>query len=154
MLKANVVKTKWAHSVHIILLAVLTCASAYVLWTQNTSDTIEPNLFIGANVFSLEVADTEVQRVKGLSDRNSLDENNAMLFVFSGTDEQCMWMKDMSFALDIVWLNEDKQITRIGKNITPDTYPQAFCGDGEYVLEFVAGTAENNSLKIGQNLNF
>jgi uncharacterized membrane protein (UPF0127 family) len=115
----------------------------------------DPKLSIGNRLFELDVADTDAERIQGLSGRNNLGSNTAMLFVFPKASEQCMWMKDMKFSLDMVWLDESKRIAKIAEGVTPETYPQAFCAENtKYVLEFNAGVAKEAGLKIGQNLNF
>lgn len=105
--------------------------------------------------YNIEVADDDATRVLGLSGRERLGKNSVMLFVFPRADKQCMWMKDMKFSLDMVWLDSSKKIVKIAEDVAPETYPQAFCADNtKYVLEFNTGTAKKTNLKIGQILNF
>lgn len=62
-------------------------------------------------------------------------------------------MKDMRFSLDIIWLNEAGIITKIEKQVSPETYPADFCSPNtKYVIELNAGTAEQARLKVGQTL--
>lgn len=131
------------------------CATGGYLFSREKEPSVSDRLPLPGQVFKLEVADTEAERVHGLSDRTFLKDNAAMLFVFSEPSQQCIWMKDMHFSLDIVWLDSTKKITKIAEHITPDTYPQAFCmDDTKYVLEFKADIAKEHRLKVGQNLNF
>jgi uncharacterized protein len=110
---------------------------------------------LGGNTYALEVANSEATRVAGLSNREMLEKDAAMLFVFPEPEQQCMWMKDMKFSLDMVWLDTAKKIVKVAEDVTPETYPQAFCADDtKYVLEFNTGVIGENSLKVGQNLNF
>lgn len=105
--------------------------------------------------YELEKATTNEQRIKGLSDRESLGEKTGMLFTFETIEEQCFWMKDMKFSIDIIWLNEDKVITKIEKNVSPGTYPDSFCSEQtKYVLEFKPGVADENGLKVGSTVQF
>jgi uncharacterized membrane protein (UPF0127 family) len=105
--------------------------------------------------FSLEVADTNKERISGLSGRSGLRIDNGMLFVFDKPDKQCIWMKDMLFSLDIIWLNEFKEIIKLEKNVSPETFPRTFCsGDTKYVMEFTAGFADEYGLKTGTTLQF
>lgn len=109
----------------------------------------------GEKCFELEVADTNQTRKLGLSSRDSLAKNNGMLFVFEAPSEQCFWMKDMRFDLDIIWTDESKRINKIEKNVSPSSYPESFCAaETKYVLEFNAGFAELYGLKVGDELNF
>lgn len=105
--------------------------------------------------FELERAITNEQRILGLSNRDSLPSSSGMLFVFEDVEEQCFWMKDMKFNIDMIWLNQDKEILKIENNVAPRTYPETFCqADTKYVLEFNSGTASANGLKVGSTLQF
>ena len=112
-------------------------------------------LRIKENCLAMEVADTNQARIKGLSERDGLPANSGMLFVFESPGEQCFWMKDMRFDLDIIWTNDAKHIVKIEPDVSPDTYPKSFCGDDTlYVLEFDAGFAVKHGLKVGDELKF
>lgn len=104
----------------------------------------------------LEVAATNSARTLGLSGRASMPADQGMLFDFYKPGEYCMWMKDMSFALDMMWLNEDKEIIYMIENVGPDTYPQSFCGPKEarYVVEVNAGVVKAADLHVKQRIRF
>jgi uncharacterized membrane protein (UPF0127 family) len=119
--------------------------------TQTVKSTCTINL--DNRCIDLERADTNSKRIQGLSDRTSMDTYKGMLFVFDVAQEQCFWMKDMHFSLDMVFVDNNKKIVKIDKNISPDTYPQDFCAEGvRYVIELNAGIADRAGLKIGQEL--
>ena len=44
---------------------------------------------------------------KGLAIRDSLNENEGMLFIFETPQKYSFWMKDMKFPIDIIWINQD-----------------------------------------------
>ncbi len=102
---------------------------------------------------SLETADNDAERMQGLSGREKLDSNKGMVFVFDEPGKHCMWMKDMRFSLDMVWLDDGKKITEVKKDLNPESYPEEFCAQGKYVIEINAGTADRSGLKAGQQLN-
>lgn len=104
---------------------------------------------------TLEKADTEDKRTKGLSGRKDMAANTGMLFVFDKAGTQCIWMNDMNFNIDILWLDENKKIIHIERDISPDTYPNNFCGSepARYVIELKAGVAQTTAFQIGQQLN-
>jgi uncharacterized membrane protein (UPF0127 family) len=108
------------------------------------------------NCVVLEEASTNSEQTLGLSGRSSMPRNRGMLFDFHESDEYCMWMKDMHFALDIIWLNQQKEIVYVVENVTPDTYPKSFCGPGEarYVVEVNTGVVKAANLQVGQRLRF
>lgn len=109
----------------------------------------------GNKCISLEVVNTPANREQGLSARESIGKNDGMLFVFEQPQLACMWMKDMKFAIDMVWLNDDQKITKIENDVRPATFPAVFCADTtKYVLELAPGVAAKAGLKIDQRLSF
>ncbi|MFO0920733.1 MAG: DUF192 domain-containing protein [Candidatus Saccharimonadales bacterium] len=104
---------------------------------------------------SLEIANTDATRVMGLSGRENMEENSGLLFVFPKPGKQCIWMKDMNFALDIIWLDSDKKITAIKKDVKPESYPDAFCpsDDAKYVIELNSGVSSRAGLQVGQKIS-
>jgi len=104
----------------------------------------------------LTVVNTNEEKNLGLSNRESLASDNAMLFVFKDPDRYGIWMKDMKFPIDIFWLDEKKKIISIESDISPNTYPKVFYPSTEssYVLEANRNFAKENNLSVGKVLNF
>jgi hypothetical protein len=110
---------------------------------------------LGDECVKFERVETREEHLKGLSGRESMPKTAGMLFVFEEDDYYCMWMKDMNFALDMVWLDESSRIIDIERNVHPETYPEGFC-PGEparYVIELNAGIVAEAGLGIDQQLN-
>lgn len=109
---------------------------------------------IGSNSFFVEIADDELTRVKGLSDRKTISSNQGMFFVFEQPGNYGFWMKDMLFAIDIIWIDQNFVINHIEKNISPDTYPKLFYSNTEsmYVLELLSGSVDKFNIKIGDKV--
>lgn len=107
--------------------------------------------------FTMEVAETPNQQAKGLMYRQSLGEKEGMLFVFSKPDLHGMWMKNMNFSLDMIWLNSSYEITEMRENIAPcqsiNCSSYGTVSASMYVLEFPAGTIKKIGLKIGDKIN-
>lgn len=61
-------------------------------------------------VLLAEFARDHASRIKGLSGRDSLAENSGMLFVFDSVGYPAIWMKEMKFALDIIWIRNGKVV--------------------------------------------
>lgn len=101
-----------------------------------------------------EVAKSSTTRARGLSGRAALDPNQGMLFVFPTDIRPGFWMKEMNFPLDFVWLDSNRQITGLTKNIFPDSSPKLFYPPRpiRYVLEINAGLSDQIGLKIGDRL--
>ena len=111
---------------------------------------------IGSTKYDLEVAGDPAARSDGLSGRDGMAAGKGMLFSFEKSEKQCMWMKDMHFSLDMIWLNTDKQVIQIVPDISPDTYPRTFCSGqpAQFVIELNAGQTAGNGLQVGQQLKF
>ena len=107
-------------------------------------------------VIHVEIADTDASREQGLSDRASLPTNHGMLFVFDTPGQYGFWMKDMHFSLDMVWINADKTLAGVTKNLLPSTYPSVFPPPNpiQYVLEINAGSADKFGLVSGAIVDF
>lgn len=90
-----------------------------------------------------EIADTEEERSKGLSGRESLAEDEGLLFVFEEPGLYGFWMKDMNFAIDIIWIDESRHVIGIERGVAPETFPNTFHSPGpvKYVLEVPSGRA-------------
>lgn len=104
--------------------------------------------------FTADVADTEELRTQGLSGRASLGKHRAMLFVFDHPAEYPFWMRGMFMAIDIIWIDSDKRIIHMEKNVSPKSFPENFKprSDALYVLEFPSGTVEAIKMKEGDSV--
>ncbi len=114
---------------------------------------------IAGQNLKVDLALTEAEQEQGLSGRQSLNENEGMLFVFDTPGKYAFWMKDMNFPLDIIWIGENMQVVYIKKNALPELYPETYGpglndGDAKYVLEVTAGFSDKNNLKVGDNVTF
>lgn len=154
----------------VIILIVLTAALSILSYPIKYKAPIKsPEVSqIPANIKSVQIAGQNVKvdlalstatQEEGLSGRASLVENTGMLFVFLNPGKYAFWMKDMKFAIDMVWISEDLKVVYIQKNATPASYPATF-GPGisdryaEYVLEVPSGFVDKNGLKLGDSLLF
>ncbi len=113
-------------------------------------------LVLGGRVFNVDVVSNTYTLSKGLSGRAPISNNEGMFFVFDKLDRHAFWMKDMLFAIDIIWIDENFVINHIEKNVAPDTYPKIFYPNepAMYVLEILAGETDSLGIKIGDKVNF
>ncbi len=115
----------------------------------------QPQAFIiGDTTLNLIIAATKDERTQGLSDRPALDQNTGMLFIFDEPGFHGFWMKDMNFAIDMLWLDKDFKIVHIANNATPESYPMLFQSEesASYVLEVNSGFSDLKGLKKGDIL--
>jgi uncharacterized protein len=138
----------------IIFACIIFLLSIIGLWITSTVQENVKTITIGNETFAIELADTESEREKGLSQRDSLGANKAMLFDFKQDDIWRIWMLNMRFPIDIAWLDTSGKIVYLKNNITPDTFPNAYYPDvpSRYVLEVNAGTFERLKVDVGDTV--
>ncbi|HEY4494543.1 MAG TPA: DUF192 domain-containing protein [Candidatus Paceibacterota bacterium] len=104
----------------------------------------------------ITVLETKADREKGLSGVKSLPENEAVLFVFDEAEKYGIWMKDMHFPIDIIWLDEAYRIVHVEENISPETFPRVFIPPQKsmYIIEANSSFVDKNEIKVGNVLNF
>lgn len=97
------------------------------------------------------VADTDTEREKGLGGKDGLARGEGMLFIFPTDGIYGFWMKDMLFAIDIMWLSADGTVIHIEHSVSPDSYPRSYASGSpaRYVLELPAGWAKEYTVHIG-----
>ena len=109
----------------------------------------------GVHIFSVEIADTEATREKGLMFRKALPEGQGMLFDFQKDQDVSFWMKNTYIPLDMIFIRGDGRILRIAENTEPlstRTVPSG--GPVRAVLEVIGGTAEKMGLAPGDRVAY
>jgi uncharacterized protein len=105
-----------------------------------------------------ELAVTDDDRQQGLMYREKMEENQAMLFVFEGEDIHAFWMKNMRFAIDILWLDAQKRVVHLEAGVPPcaaDPCPSYVPkAAATYVLELKSGAAERHALQLYKRVEF
>lgn len=128
-----------------------------VLAPENISNYKSEEIKINGKIIKVEIADIQEKRIQGLSGRQSLPENQGMLFVFNTSDHYSFWMKDMNFDLDFVWIKGD-EVVEITRNVRPEDYqpPKSLSSKNKInkVLELNAGVAEKLNIKVGDIARF
>ena len=154
MLGVNDVVTAWVRKNLALItacvgVAVLVVAGLYVL-----NQLQKPKVVIAGTTFLTELKVHDSDKARGLSGREGLADKHAMTFVFDGMGERCFWMKDMRFSIDIAWLDQHKKVVAVEQNVAPETYPQNFCHQGQYVIEFTSGTIQKYGISRGDTAIF
>ena len=109
--------------------------------------------------FLVEVVSKPDDLSQGLSGRTTLSPRQGMLFVFPTLEVHSMWMPNMYFPLDIVWIDDEKKIVKIEENVTPcsgthncTSYSSSY--PTKYAIELNAFDASRIGLNIGKKLSF
>lgn len=108
-------------------------------------------MMIGGVAVEASVATTVADRVKGLSRTTQLPSNVVKLFVFDLDGPQSIWMKDMQYPIDIIWLDTEGKVVHIAPSVDPSTYPSSFFSPvpARYVVEAGAGFAATHGVVLG-----
>jgi uncharacterized membrane protein (UPF0127 family) len=107
---------------------------------------------------AIAVADTPQQRFTGLSNNDSLAWDEGMLFVFPEEDEQGFVMRNMSFPLDIVFVDANGTITAIHHapvppNGTTESELTVYRGRAKWVLEVNRGWTNETDVEVGDSVS-
>lgn len=99
--------------------------------------------------YNVKEAKTEEERRKGLQGIKSLLKDEGMLFYFDPDDEVSMWMDKTYIPLDIIFINEEQEVTKVyhGK---PEDKTLVSSPKTAYVLEVNQGSG----IKVGDELDF
>lgn len=104
---------------------------------------------------TIEIADTDSARTRGLMERTSLPEMSGMLFVFEREEPQSFWMSNTPLSLDILFANADSQIVRVAKYTTPySTNLVRSEAPAQFVVEVPAGFADRYGIVEGDRIRW
>lgn len=112
------------------------------------------SLTLGSVTIKVAIADTQNARQQGLSYIKQIPQKYGLLFVFPEKDLHGIWMKDMKFSIDVIWLDEQFKIVDIDRNVSPDTYPQSFHPQvpARYTLEVNEDFSSEFDVEIGSTV--
>lgn len=140
-----------------LIVMVLSACSTPAAPTAAPFDT-RPLTLIGASgqrvSLRVEIADTVEKRSQGLMNRQKLDENAGMLFIFDEDGTGPFWMKDTPLPLSIAFIDKDRRIVSTQDMRPFDTnltYPGATY---RYALEVNQGFFQRKGLKVGDRVEW
>lgn len=136
----------------IIILVVVVISLSIFLFTKIDSKADEDNgkVCFEDRCFIVEVVEKEDDRNRGLMYRESLDANKGMLFIFDYAGVYPFWMKNTLIPLDIIWINEDKEVVYIANAVPCKNDPCPNYDPGKealYVLEVNAGATDQINIE-------
>ncbi len=123
-----------------------------------TSDKVIKIFFPNGTSVTAELAVSDAERARGLMFRDKVPPDQGMLFVFEEEGQHSFWMKNTLVYLDMLWLNNGRQIIHIERMVPPckaepcPTYGPT--SPARFVLELRGGEAEVRGLRVGDRLEF
>lgn len=131
---------------------------AWLAWGSPSSDDgAQRVMWLGGERFEIELATTPTSRQRGLMHRPPLADDQGMLFIYPDEGPRSFWMKNVSFAIDILYLDADWRLVHRHEAVPPcrrdpcPGYPSHAAA--RYVLELSAGTADRLSLEPGTRID-
>ena len=122
-----------------------------VIQENQNAQTEKLSVSIKGQTFYVGIAESTSELTRGLSGRESLAEDEGLLFVFPNIAKESFWMKDMNFPIDIIWLDENYKIVHIKENALPEDYPETYTpsSPAKYVLEINTGIVAEAGIQLG-----
>jgi uncharacterized protein len=113
---------------------------------------------IDGRKFDAIISDSFAKRMIGLMFRESIPKSSCMLFIFGGEGMQGIWMRNMRFAIDVIWLDGNCRIVGIEEDLQPcgsmfgcrTYYPKS---DAKYIIEMPAGSVSRNRIRKGSKIS-
>ena len=103
--------------------------------------------------FTVELADTDVKRNRGLMFRESLPRGAGMLFVYEYPQRAAFWMKNTLIPLDMVFVDQTGLVTRVHSNAVPGDLTPIPGGNKVFaVLEINGGLAKRYGIAPGSQM--
>lgn len=136
----------------ILVAAIFIILSFIILKFSRVPAQKTANVCFGQNCFQSEIARDDAELQKGLMDRDGLDQDKGMLFVFNKEDKHSFWMKNTKIPLDVIWMSKDGKIVDIQtlspciSDKCPTFSPKT---NAQFVLEINAGLTKKDNIKIG-----
>jgi uncharacterized membrane protein (UPF0127 family) len=118
-----------------------------------------PWVEIGGQRYTVEVADDDAERSRGLMFRDEMAADHGMLFVHERQEPQAYWMKNTRIALDILYFDDAATLVSQQRDVPPCSLgdrcpPYPSDAPARYVLELNAGEAARLGLADGAVLTF
>jgi len=107
---------------------------------------------ISGKQFRAIIADSLAKRMIGLMFRERLAERDCMLFIFPNAANHGIWMHNMQFPIDVMWLDKRLRVISTKENLQPcgsfwkckTYYPEK---DAKYIIETSAGLIRKCKIK-------
>jgi uncharacterized protein len=118
-------------------------------------DTLTLHTAGGDHRIDIEVAESDREQQHGLMFRQSIGDNEGMLFPYPNAREITMWMRNTFIPLDMIFIRGDGIVHRIATDTEPFSENIiASQGAVTAVLEMKAGSARRLGIKPGDRVEY
>jgi len=144
----------------IMLIAILVLGVYYYADSQGVSVqelffVQYPVVRVGGVPLTIEIANTDEARTRGLSGREAIDPIQGLLFIFDESDYHGVWMQDMTFPIDVIWIDENFKIIEITEGLLPESYPRVYEPPQpvRYFIETARYFSESFGIHVGDTVS-
>lgn len=105
--------------------------------------------------FNVELAANHKEQEKGLMHRESMPDDQGMIFTYPSPQHSYFWMKNTLIPLDIIFVGSDNRIIHIHKGAKPhDLTPIPSGGLSRAAIEVNAGIVDKFGISVGDKVVF
>ncbi len=162
--KKGIDKIKHLFNKHVVAIKVASLAALFVILVGALAFVDAPKKVEGPPrvcfkndvCLDLILAQSVEEKTIGLSNYSNILATQGMLFIFDNSAKRSMWMKNMSFNIDIMWIGSDKRIGYMEENLEPcweeecDVFTPAV--KAKYILETKAGFIDYTNLYLNDRV--
>lgn len=106
-------------------------------------------------ILEIEIADTPYEWETGLMYRESLGEDQGMLFIYPQERPRSFYMKNTHIPLDLIFYSKDSIVVSYHENAVPmDESPIPSNAPAQFILEVNAGKVEEWNIETGDKMRF
>ncbi len=103
----------------------------------------------------IELAESDYEHQTGLMYRESMEDDQGMLFIYDDERVRSFYMKNTYIPLDIIYYAADSTLVSIQKNATPrDETSLPSEGPAKFVLEINGGLSDAWGVEQGDKISF
>lgn len=105
--------------------------------------------------FKVQFAETPEAIDQGLRFRKKLQPDHGMLFITAEEEVHSFWMFDMLFPIDIIYIDAEREIVYIAKDMPIDfKEPVPSLAPSQYVLQINGGLSDQYNISVGDQVTF
>ena len=120
--------------------------------SQSNAGLATVKMQIGSKTFTLEVANTEETRERGLMRRDSMPADHGMIFVFDHEQVLPFYMKNTRIPLDIIFVDKDGVVVAVKQMKPYDLSTTSSVKPALWAIELNQGAAAAAGVKAGDLL--
>jgi len=128
--------------------------SSLIRITKDSRDKMAHVVISGNHSFVCDLAEDYQDKVTGLQDRDVLESNSGMLFLYRKASDLYFHMGTVKFPIDIIFADDNNKILKVYGNVKPRSLGTFGCANSKTVLEIPGGYCTKNNISEGDYIYF